>query len=306
MTDLDKLGSTIRSFRKQRGISQEELCNDYFTRRHLVSIEQGKARPKIDILFHICETLKISVSDLLTAANVDDYYQFKESKEIYRTLFLRGRFSEISYFIPSFLKVLEKPLPLDERREVLHLLSNAYFYGQKDVQKSIDIIRDDINFNSIISPFRPSLHESTLLSDYIRFNPDVQELAPIIDKILDFSYPSIEPYLGFAICRHYYQNNRWQELLNLAQKLIIDLPANKNLSTLTFFYAYHGVGLVMLGQKDKGVTLISHGLILAILHQENLSAKEIIDIAKQAHVYAEVHQIAAPFFPKKKVPQVKQ
>lgn len=58
--DLIVLGSTIRKWRKTRGLSRNalsELCG--FTSRHLANIEVGKINPSFDLLFSLVHALQI-------------------------------------------------------------------------------------------------------------------------------------------------------------------------------------------------------------------------------------------------------
>lgn len=61
-----QIGAKIVYYRKLRNMSQKELARKIgITRQHLSSIENGKAKWTIDILWDIAKELLISPNDIL-------------------------------------------------------------------------------------------------------------------------------------------------------------------------------------------------------------------------------------------------
>lgn len=65
-----KLGEKIKSIRKSKGISQEELSSMLkINRNYLSRIETGKSEPTASILKHIAKIFNIDLNSLLEVSN---------------------------------------------------------------------------------------------------------------------------------------------------------------------------------------------------------------------------------------------
>ena len=66
MPRLLKLGQNIKKFRKQKGLSQNELAEIVnFSREHLAYIETGREYISLRKLFQIADSLDISLKELI-------------------------------------------------------------------------------------------------------------------------------------------------------------------------------------------------------------------------------------------------
>ena len=66
MPRLLKLGQNIKKFRKQKGLSQNELAEIVnFSREHLACIETGREYISLRKLFQIADSLDISLKELI-------------------------------------------------------------------------------------------------------------------------------------------------------------------------------------------------------------------------------------------------
>lgn len=64
---FQNIGANIKRFRKQRKISQVELSVEVgIDRAYLSEIENGRTNTSINILYAICDALKIDIKDLFT------------------------------------------------------------------------------------------------------------------------------------------------------------------------------------------------------------------------------------------------
>ena len=62
---LKKFGANLKSIRKSKGISQEELANDLgFSQPHIVKIELGQVNTSISHAYAFSKALKIPVHTL--------------------------------------------------------------------------------------------------------------------------------------------------------------------------------------------------------------------------------------------------
>ena len=73
----------IRKYRKERGLSQEEMAVRLHVVRQTVSKwENGKAFPDVNILEDLCRELGISISELLAGKRIEPEYCQKEAEKM--------------------------------------------------------------------------------------------------------------------------------------------------------------------------------------------------------------------------------
>lgn len=78
-----EIGSRIRKYREEKGISQKELAQMLGIKNSRVSNwEQGLNRPDADILADICRVLQVSPSDLLGVQLVEGELNDSERKVV--------------------------------------------------------------------------------------------------------------------------------------------------------------------------------------------------------------------------------
>lgn len=78
-----EIGSRIRRYREERGLSQKQLAELIGVKNSRVSNwEQGLNRPDADILAALCRVLQVSPSELLDVRLVDDELSAQERKVI--------------------------------------------------------------------------------------------------------------------------------------------------------------------------------------------------------------------------------
>ena len=78
-----EIGSRIRMYRKERGLTQEQLADKInVTKSRVSNWEQGINRPDADILTDICRALNVSPSDLLNVHLSSDDLTARERKVI--------------------------------------------------------------------------------------------------------------------------------------------------------------------------------------------------------------------------------
>lgn len=83
-----EIGNRIRKYRKESGLTQEQLAEKInVTKSRVSNWEQGINRPDADIIGNICRALNVSPSDLLDVHLTDDELNAREKKVIkaYRT-----------------------------------------------------------------------------------------------------------------------------------------------------------------------------------------------------------------------------
>lgn len=78
-----EIGSRIRMYRKERGLTQKQLADKInVTKSRVSNWEQGINRPDADILTDICRVLNVSPGDLLNVHLSSDDLTARERKVI--------------------------------------------------------------------------------------------------------------------------------------------------------------------------------------------------------------------------------
>lgn len=78
-----EIGGKIRQYRKEKGLTQEELAKEInVTKNRISNWEQGINRPDADIIGNICRALNVSPSNLLDVHLSDDDLTSHEKKVI--------------------------------------------------------------------------------------------------------------------------------------------------------------------------------------------------------------------------------
>lgn len=78
-----EIGNRIRKYRKECGLTQEQLADKINATKNRVSNwEQGINRPDADIIADLCRALNVSPSDLLDVHLTDDVLNEHEKKVI--------------------------------------------------------------------------------------------------------------------------------------------------------------------------------------------------------------------------------
>lgn len=78
-----EIGNRIRKYRKESGLTQEQLAEKInVTKSRVSNWEQGINRPDADIIGNICRALNVSPSDLLDVHLTDDELNAHEKKVI--------------------------------------------------------------------------------------------------------------------------------------------------------------------------------------------------------------------------------
>ncbi len=66
MIDFEKVGRKITFYRKQKNLSQDELAEEMYVSRQLISKwENGTGVPKIDHVIDLCTILEVDFEELL-------------------------------------------------------------------------------------------------------------------------------------------------------------------------------------------------------------------------------------------------
>ena len=121
------IGEKIKTIRKSKGLTQNEVCGDKITRNMLSKIETAAASPSLDTLEYLSTTLNVPLSYLCSDDNDLAYYQKKGAiDEIYA-----------DYTLGKYQSCINKTSRLDcIDNELAYILTDCYFRHGMDMMKS--------------------------------------------------------------------------------------------------------------------------------------------------------------------------
>ena len=112
------IGSKIKEIRKQKGITQAQLCGDVITRNMLSQIESGKASPSLSTLLQIAKNLNVPPEYLVSEEK--DIFPFEKKAVIEK---IRNEFAQRRYL--GCITVFENELN-DTDDEIALMLAHSY------------------------------------------------------------------------------------------------------------------------------------------------------------------------------------
>lgn len=137
-----KIGSTIKSIRVSKGLSQKDLCEGICSQGMLSQIEQNKHTPNATLLSNICIKLNIQIEEL--QQNTDSELKIKtQIKEKLASFFYSRDYEEINNILKSsdlhanFYTNLDKQLIMFYK--ALHL-----GFVQKEFESSFELLEKSL------------------------------------------------------------------------------------------------------------------------------------------------------------------
>ena len=116
--DQKKTGAFIAQMRKEKGLTQAELADLLLISDKTVSKwETGKGLPEVSLMLPLCETLGISVNELLTGAKLSPAeYQKNAEANIVKLVGEKGEakfrlFVEVLVIVSTILTIVQKNHP---------------------------------------------------------------------------------------------------------------------------------------------------------------------------------------------------
>ena len=91
-------GQNVKAYRKKRGRTQEELAALDCDQKYVSRLENGYARPTLDICLRIANFLQVSIDDLLEGA-----YVFQRSPDDVKRQCRRQMLAEIGEVISKYM-----------------------------------------------------------------------------------------------------------------------------------------------------------------------------------------------------------
>ncbi|TCS95460.1 helix-turn-helix domain-containing protein [Hazenella coriacea] len=187
--DFIKLGQFIRKIRKERGMTLDDLCDDYIPRSTLSSIERGQTQNSTKVRY-ILKKLDIQISDLTEREK-------KEAED--RQLELMIIENQINSDPKKALKRLSE-LPTEYEGPLLDFLKGMCYYRSKQIDKSVKLFSKSLEkLEKSIDPDQANLKSSCLnylsIVEFQYYNNKEKALRYIDDALNHFELNNKRRYL---------------------------------------------------------------------------------------------------------------
>jgi transcriptional regulator with XRE-family HTH domain len=107
MLDYYVIGSRIRHYRLQRGITQEVLAFQVNSSAAYISrIERGQKKPSLEKLFEIAEVLHVTINDFVYASPPSDYAFFDKDLQYMISMCTPEKQKVITKNVAEIIRVL--------------------------------------------------------------------------------------------------------------------------------------------------------------------------------------------------------
>ncbi|MFU2206216.1 helix-turn-helix domain-containing protein [Streptococcus pluranimalium] len=202
---METFGLKVKILRKEKGMSQEELCEDQseLSVRQLIRIEGGQVAPSLSKMLFIAKRLNIPLPSLVDSEEFELPFRYKELKYlIMRTPTYRQeqQIKQITqYFDEIYLDFFEK-LPEDEKIAIEVLQTSMDIHLDEDVNFGGDLVRE--SFQQIQLKKRYGLNDLLIIRLYFfyiyfaNFQDTlfdlsiVKKLCGYLKKQAQFTHPS--------------------------------------------------------------------------------------------------------------------
>ena len=229
------LGEKIKSERKKKKMTQEQIAGEKITRNMLSAIECNKASPSIESLIHIASKLDVPIAYFLS--DDDNLFYFKKQSSIAK---IRDEYSKEKY--DSVIHLIEEIGETDDELAFL-LACSAFELGRKrmlvgaliSARKYLELAKKycdktvyDTSRLKMLLPLYTALTEniqSPMLefdsSDYKRLLIDKMDFELYKYVIADYDYEHSSPlFAKHRSAKELIKGRQYQEALRLLNEIV--------------------------------------------------------------------------------------
>lgn len=265
---MSTLGERIRTLRKKRGLTLEQLAGDALTKGMLSLIENNRSKPSMESLSYIAERLGVKVSELLEDVNREQLGGILDQVE---KLFYTepDRYGETAK--KNFEKIIELIRPilgqLDSSYESARLLDlygrTLYYLGEDGFEHVLEkaaVIYDELHLTSRradLGIFRVSQkfaeHDyRNALKLFLDEKGEIKQKHAYIDPLTRLELGYYEAVLQFAVGN--------EELALKAMEDVIDFSKKERLFYLTDYLYQLALGYAIMDNDTEKMDLYSKKL----------------------------------------------
>ncbi|WP_342526363.1 helix-turn-helix transcriptional regulator [Chryseomicrobium sp. FSL W7-1435] len=256
------LGERIRTLRKERKMTLQQLAADAITKGMLSLIENNKAKPSMESLQHIATMLNVSVSDLLEDSSSPQKKEVvKEGEDLFRKIDYSNltAFTEITSLIEPLLATLGRGY-LDAR--LLDLYARAAYETnladwETSIEKAILLYEEiqvarraaSLRLFRISVKFREKQYQQAL-EQLLKEREAIEEHTLWSDPLLRLDFDYSEAVFYYAV-------GQKEKALETMHAAIDFSKQQKVFYRLDHLYRLAVVHAIMAGDKQEAETYIS-------------------------------------------------
>lgn len=202
---MKSFGLRVKSLRKEKGMSQEELCEDQseLSVRQLIRIEGGQVAPSLSKMLFISRRLNVPLPNLVDSEEIELPFRYKELKYlIMRTPTYRQKqqISQITQYFDEIYSNFFEKLPEDEKIAIEVLQTSMDIHLDEDVDFGGDLVRE--SFQQIQLKKQYELNDLLIIRLYFfyiyfgNFQDDLFDLSVVkklcghLKRQAQFTHPS--------------------------------------------------------------------------------------------------------------------
>lgn len=304
----ERLGSTIRQIRKNKGISQKQTCSDKFTQPTLTNIEAGKTHTSYENCVHIANQINVSLDELNYITN--DYHETPINQILY---LMRGfndgfdeqRFKKIQrltshYYKETGNKAFKQLHTLSEAWRVYNISHDPFAPRALLEEIWVDLQKMDkwyyfelrlLTSVFTILPYKTALKIGERAIKDLNAYDELYETAEIQIKFI----------LNIALLANI--NNEPDVALSWCDR-VLDFSINNEQSKFLHGVYYHlFLSHIQKGNQQTGLCFLNRAIILALLYgKENIieawrdQSKLILDFSMEdfENIVAACRKMLAP------------
>ena len=258
------IGEKIKNARKVRKITQSELAGDFMTRNMVSRIENGAAKPSLDTLLYIAETLSVPPSYLLSDDGDLFFYEKRDKLPSIYEAYAHGEYAFCLKKIKSMPRI-DDELALIMANCCFELGKSAVLKGS--LQTALKLFSDSQKYSSMTRLPTENIIYITELYRAVALNIQSPMLEFEEEKYTngfknkfdfefykyvaqDYSYPFTEPcYKNHVEAKRMMQERRYSEALELLRSSA-DVIIATGYNALMIFRLYSDIELCCKELRD--------------------------------------------------------
>lgn len=271
MSDVN-FGNSYKTIRKNKGLTQKEVCQDELTIATLSKFENGKSMPSYALISHLLHQVNMSFDEFEYLCSVDDFDEEKQLKLRFDAIISNAEFQAIHDLKMRCEKHLSRTSNkrIEELKDILELYLELH---REDFSKKAQEIALKL-WNTIAIKKEWYVSELKLLNQILFYFPD-NLVFDVADRILE-RIKEYEAFQNIARLRAsilinlstlYLQHSKIERCEEVSQWAYQEAKKLKR-------YDFISICLIRLGICRKDKKMIEKGINFLQLAGENTLAQE--------------------------------
>lgn len=271
MSDVN-FGNSYKTIRKNKGLTQKEVCQDELTIATLSKFENGKSMPSYALISHLLHQVNMSFDEFEYLCSVDDFDEEKQLKLRFDAIITNAEFQAIHDLKMRCEKHLSRTSNkrIEELKDILELYLELH---REDFSKKAQEIALKL-WNTIAIKKEWYVSELKLLNQILFYFPDnlVFDVADrILERIKEYeafqNIARLKASILINLSTLYLQHSKIERCEEVSQWAYREAKKLKR-------YDFISICLIRLGICRKDKKMIEKGINFLQLAGENTLAQE--------------------------------